>query len=254
MLGCGQNYQNNFLLNKTFLGLFTVTVSQRAVPRQKSLFPDNHPFDSPLVRLFSQSPGGYLADHPLLWTRRQGCLGQAHLSLRRRWELWKSLGTVLLLWGWCCHLDSHPESALPVFSETVGRHLCSCNKARRRSEKALHIAQLGLFQCTRACCPRKLICSPWFPLFHMEVSQYTLANQMNEWLERTAFKIRLLHFVKTLSIPVPEMQTVESCHGVTKTRAWGWPFNYLDVVIPSCWCLSWPWKPLVTPLNPFFWV
>ena len=66
----------------------------------------------------------------------------------------------------------------------------------------------------RACCPRKLICLPLVPLsFHMEVSQYTLANQTNEWLERTAFKICLLHFIKTLSILVPEMQTVRVAMG-----------------------------------------
>lgn len=165
--------------NKTFLGLFTVTVSQRAVPRQKSPFPDNHPFDSPLVRLLRQSPGGYLADHPLLWTRRQGCLGQAaHLSLRHGGTVEISgdsaVAVRLVLPSLTAILRAPFLSLVRLGS---GRHLCSCNKARREAEKALHIAQLGLFQCTCLLPSEIDLLAPGSPLFSHGKSIYTQSNE-----------------------------------------------------------------------------
>ena len=107
------------------------------------------PLTHPLFGCSGQSPGGCLADRPLLWTRRQGCLGQARLSLRRWRQLQKPLGRVLLLWGWHSRLDSHPESASScLWWGHSGRHLCSCNKTSRRSETALRIVQPGLFEYT----------------------------------------------------------------------------------------------------------
>lgn len=88
----------------------------------------------------------------------------------------------------------------------------------------------------------------------MEVSQYTLANQTNEQLERTVFKICLLPFIKTLSILVPEMQTVRIVLGSQRLgleagypQLFGRGNSFLLGFILTM-------KALSHPLSPFLWV
>lgn len=126
-------YQNDFSLKKKIRELSTVTIPRRATPRQRTHSLTTTHLTHPSFGCSGQSRMGCrLAARPLPRTRRQGCPGQARLSLRRWWQLQKPPGGVSWPRGSHSRPHSHPGSASSCpWSGHSGRRLYSCKKTRR---------------------------------------------------------------------------------------------------------------------------